>query len=140
AGREAAIAKFKATAPPPDPKFELLFSMALQWWPGISFTMPTFRSIQPHKLIDSPDIDTGHMLLVMVMSATSPFPLSSQLPFLPQTNLLSFRQGHLPGSTDGSELVVWLSGHKMDSSLAQRIHAAELLEVDPRAIIQMFNQ
>ncbi|KAF9505530.1 hypothetical protein BS47DRAFT_1385942 [Hydnum rufescens UP504] len=53
---------------------------------------------------------------------------------------LGYGNGHVPDSTDGSELVVWLSGHKMDSSLAQRIHAAELLEVDPRAIIQMFNQ
>ncbi|KAF9513493.1 hypothetical protein BS47DRAFT_1344140, partial [Hydnum rufescens UP504] len=29
------------------------------------------------------------------------------------TGIAALVMGHVPGSTDGSELVVWLSGHKM---------------------------
>ncbi|KAF9513496.1 hypothetical protein BS47DRAFT_959394 [Hydnum rufescens UP504] len=127
-----ALPNSRPTALPPDPKFEATRLNGSARWPEnqLYYAIP-FCSIQPHKLIDSPDIDTGQMLLVMVMSAYHLHQsLTTPHSFL-KTNLLSFLQGHVPGSTDGSELVVWLSGHKMDSTLAQRIHAAELLDVDP---------
>ncbi|KAF9513491.1 hypothetical protein BS47DRAFT_1344138, partial [Hydnum rufescens UP504] len=129
--REAAIAKFKATALPLIPSLRLLVSMAVSpnsflsslsfsplsssssaaRWPEnqLYYAIP-FCSIQPHKLIDSPDIDTGQMV-------RDP---SNTILYLRNTTgiaALGYGNGHVPGSTDGSELV--------------RIHAAELLDVDP---------